>query len=73
MEAFGNVDRLLASHGVSHKKCLVRIDAGLELLKLAHQLFINLKPAGCVNDSHISALALCGSNTFSRDFDWISR
>ncbi len=50
LKAFGNPDCLLAGHSIGDQQGLVGLDAGLDRLELAHQLFVDLEAASRVDN-----------------------
>ena len=58
VEGLGGVDSILSGHSIDHKQGLVRIDSGLDLLNLLHQLLVNRLTASGIDNHHVVALGL---------------
>src|SRR2546421_5456886 len=56
MELQREVDRILARHGVDNQKRFDRIHGRLDLLQLTHQIIIDMKAAGGVENHYIVAV-----------------
>ena len=54
VERLGAADGVLAGHRVDHQVDLVGTDAAVDLRQLAHQLFVDVQPAGRVEDHHFA-------------------
>ena len=52
VEGLGNVYRILTEHGIDYEQHFVGIDRISNLSCLTHQLLVDAKPAGRVNDYH---------------------
>ena len=58
VEGGGNIDRVLAGHGVGHQQDLARLDRALDPLQLLHQRIIDVQAAGSVEDQRVVAVAV---------------
>ncbi len=70
MKRLGHIDSILTRHRIDDQEDLVRMNRIFNGLQLAHQLFINVEPTGCIHDDDIQTLAgrmLQGSR---RDVHW---
>src|SRR6266478_300249 len=50
VERLGAIDGVLASHAVDDEIDLLRLDLPLDLLQLLHQLFVDVQPAGGIEN-----------------------
>ena len=57
-ELLRDVDRVLPRHRVDHEQDVVRPEQLLEVRQLLHQLLVDVKAAGGVDDQHVLAVAL---------------
>ncbi len=57
MEALGGVHRILARHGVHHQHNLLGLYSGFNGLQLLHEGFVDVEPAGRVQEDHVVAVA----------------
>jgi hypothetical protein len=55
VERLGAVDRILAGHAVDHQQHLVGHRLAVDPLQLFHQRFVDVEPAGRVEDQHVGA------------------
>ena len=55
-ELLGDVDRVLAGHGVDDEQDVVRLDRLLDVGELVHQLLVDVETAAGVDDQHVLAL-----------------
>ncbi len=55
-ELLGDVDGVLAGHGVDHQQDVVRLDRVADAHELAHQLVVDVQAAGGVDDDHVAAV-----------------
>jgi len=55
VERLGAVDRVLTGHRIDHQINLVGIDPAVDRRELAHQLGVDVQPAGRVEDGHVGA------------------
>ena len=53
MELLGAFNGILAQHRVGDEQDFIRLDGVLDLAKLVHQRFVNVKPAGRVDDHNV--------------------
>jgi hypothetical protein len=55
MELAGTLDGVLSGHGVGHVQQVAGLDGGLDRLELAHELVVDVQPAGGVHDERVEA------------------
>ena len=60
VEGAREVDRVLAGQRVGHQQRLVRPHPVAHRRELAHQLLVDVQPAGGIQDHHVEPLARCG-------------
>lgn len=72
VEGFGRVDRVLPGHGVADEQDLLRAQLKINLLDFAHQRFIDMQPAGRIEDDDVAiAQFLRRGDAVLADFDGI--
>ena len=68
-ELLGDVDRVLAGHGVDHQQDRVRFDPLLDPRELLHQRLVDVQAAGGVDDQDVLAVARRLVERPARDVD----
>ena len=66
VEFVGRVDRILPGHGIGHEQYFDRVQQSFELLKLFHQLIVDVQSTGGIDDKHIAARDRCLAACFLR-------
>ena len=71
-ELLGDVDGVLAGHGVDHEQDGVRAHALLDPRQLLHQRLVDVQAAGGVDDQHVLAVARGLIQSPARDVDRVA-
>ena len=73
IEGLGDVDSVLAGHRVHHEQDFLRLDGRLHAPQLLHQLRVDMKAAGGIDDQHVAAVAARMLNGLQRGFNGVLR
>jgi hypothetical protein len=66
VEALGDLDRVLADHGVDHEENVLRFDGGFDARELGHQALVDREsPGGVVDDDVVAVLLGFGDRRFA--------
>ena len=73
VERLGAVDGVLAGHRVADEVDLVRLDQPVDLLQLVHRHFVDVQPAGGVEDDGVEQRLLGVGDGVAADVDRVGR
>jgi hypothetical protein len=71
-ELLGDVDGVLAGHGVDDEQDRVRLDRVADVDELVHQRLVDVQAPGRVDDEHVLALGLGAIQRPARDVDRVA-